>query len=157
MLEYNAHVEWSTRKDIDDDIVTALEGYSPAVSRSPRGWVESWFSVPATDLRQAFTTSLALAQRAVPGVDVLSVEVLPTDEFDARNGVGGPVASQTVGVPEAAAQLGVTVQAIRARLANGTLQGRREGRDWRIPVSALEAAPAGRKPRPRPRPMPSSK
>lgn len=135
MTDYNAHVEWKTRDDIDTQLMTALEGYSPAIARSERGWVEAFYTVPADNLRQAFTTAIALAESATT-VDVLTVEVLPTAEFDARNGI--QAAPETIGVPEAAEILGVTPQAVRQRLASGSIPARREGRDWRIQRAAVE-------------------
>lgn len=135
MTDYNAQVEWKTRDDIDAQLMTALDPYSPAIARSERGWVEAYYTLPADNLRQAITTALAVAEAAA-AAEVLSIEVLPTAEFDARNGVED--APETIGVPEAAEILGVSPQAVRQRLAAGSLPARREGRDWRIQRAVVE-------------------
>ena len=83
MREFNARVEYRTRDDVDGHLLEALTDYGPATGRADRGWVEVHITVPATSLRQAVTTALALAESAVDA-PVLAVEVLPTEEFDAR-------------------------------------------------------------------------
>lgn len=133
--DYNAYIEIKTRQVDDDDLIDALAGYGPVVSRSERGWVAIDITVPATDLRQAFSTSLAIVEAATAH-PVLAVEVMPTEEFDVRNGLA-PLPS-TMGVPEAAELLGISPQAVRKRLEAGTLAGHREGRDWRIQRAAVK-------------------
>ncbi len=140
--DYNARIEYATRgdgTDVDERLLDALTHYSPATGRSERGWVEVHLTVPATGLHQAITTALALAEPAqrLIGAAVLAIEVLPTAEFDARQGLSP--APETVGVPEAARLLGVTPQAVRQRLVSGSLPGTKSGRDWRIQLSALTA------------------
>lgn len=137
--DYNAQVEWRTRDDVDEDVIDALEGHSPAVSRSPYGWIEAWFTFPAGDLRKALGTAHALAGAALPGAEILTLQVMSTAEFDRRNAdEAGQVEADLVSAKEAAHMLGVTGQAIRARLRNGSLPGVRDGRDWRIPRAAVE-------------------
>ena len=137
MADYNARIEFTTRDDttMPDDLIDALPGYGPAVARSERGWVELHITFPADDLRQATTTALALAASAT-SVPILALEVLPTAEFDARNGI--TPAPEYVGVPDVAAALGVTQQAVRARIASGSLPARKDGRDWRVQRSVLD-------------------
>lgn len=43
-----------------------------------------------------------------------------------------------MGTREAAERLGKTQQGIRYMIRFGIIQARREGRDWRIPVSEIE-------------------
>lgn len=142
MTDYNARIELQTRDDatLPDELIDALTGYGPAVARSERGWVELHITFPATDLRQAATTALALVAQATT-VPVLALEVLPTAEFDARLGITPE--PETLGVPEVAQLLGVTPQAVRQRIASGSLPATRAGRDWRIQRAAAEAL-AGR-------------
>lgn len=144
MTDYNATIELETRDDstLPDSLIDALPGYGPAVGRSERGWVVLHITFPATDLRQAFTTAMALVGSATD-VPVLAVEVLPTAEFDARNGIAPT--PETLGVPEVAKMLGVTAQAVRQRISSGSLPATRAGRDWRIQRDVVERlAEAGR-------------
>ncbi|EYR62156.1 hypothetical protein N866_11160 [Actinotalea ferrariae CF5-4] len=134
MKEYNARIEYRTRDDIDDQLLEALTDYGPATGRAERGWVEVYITVPATSLRQAFTTALALAESATDA-PVLAVEVLPTDEFDARLGLA-PL-PELVSVTEAAQSLRVSRQAVLQRLESGTLPGRKVGNAWVIQRSAV--------------------
>lgn len=136
MAEFNARIEYQTREDIDDALLEALTEYGPATGRAERGWVEVYITVPATTLRQAFSTALAVAEAAVQ-VPVLAVEVLPTAEFDARNGLA-PL-PELVSVTEAAALLGVSRQAVLQRLESGSLPGRKVGNAWVIQRPALPA------------------
>lgn len=132
--DYNARIDYATRDDIDEQLVDALAGYSPATERTTTGYAGVHITLPAADLAQATTTALALAARACD-VPVLALEVMTTAEFDAR--VEADPTEGTASVAEAAALLGVTPSAIRQRLASGSLPGQREGRDWRIPRGAL--------------------
>ena len=47
---------------------------------------------------------------------------------------------QTMTVPEAAETLGITQQAVLHRIKVGSLQARKNGRDWRIPRAAVAKA-----------------
>ena len=68
----------------------------------------------------------------------VALEVLPTLEYDARLGMAG--LQEVLSVGETAAELGISEQAVRQRLDNGTLAGRKAGRAWHIPREAVEAA-----------------
>jgi excisionase family DNA binding protein len=138
MTEYNARIEWATRTG-DDDLVDALVDYHPAVSRSERGWVEATVTLPAETLRQAATTALAIAEAAsaavLDGAAVLVLEVLPTPEFDERNGLV-PM-PELVSTTEAAEKLGVSRQAVLQRLESGSLPGTKVGKTWVVQARAL--------------------
>ena len=139
MTEYNARIEWATRTGDDDDLVDALVDYHPAVSRSERGWVEAHVTLPAETLRQAATSALAIAEAAsaaaLDGAGVLVLEVLPTAEFDERNGLV-PM-PKLVSVTEAAERLGVSRQAVLQRLESGSLAGTKVGKTWVVQEGAL--------------------
>ncbi len=140
MTSFNAIVELDTSlgTDADDAIIDALIDYHPALAATPWGTVDAIITLPGEHLRQATTTALAVVSAAAPGVHVRSVRVMTTTDFDVRNGLE-PDPADAVGVPEAARILGTSPQAVRQRLAAGSLPGTREGRDWRIPRVALEA------------------
>jgi excisionase family DNA binding protein len=142
MTDYNARIEYATRDGDDDDLIDALAGYHPAIARAPRGWVEAIITLPAETLRQATTTALAIAEvagrAALAGAEVLALEVLPTDEFDARNGLAPMPALMSV--TEAAAELGVSRQAVLQRLEAGSLPGTKVGNAWVVQAAAVHAA-----------------
>lgn len=141
MTEYNAHIEWATRSGDDDELVDALVDYHPAVSRGARGHVSAEITLPAESLRQAVTTALAIAENgavraALDGAEVLALEVLPTAEFDQRNGLD-PM-PELVSVTEAAEELDVSRQAVLQRLESGSLPGTKVGKTWVVQARALE-------------------
>lgn len=137
MTRYNARIEYATREPVTDHLIDALIDYHPAASRSPRGWAEVTITLPSESLRQATVTALALAEAAL-AVDVLALEVLPTDEHDARLGLA-PL-PELVSVTEAAAKLGVSRQAVLQRLESGSLPGQKAGSTWVVPADALLTA-----------------
>lgn len=142
MTRYNARIEYATREPIDDHLIDALIDYHPAAGRSPRGWAEVTITLPSESLRQATVTALALAEAAL-AVEVLALEVLPTDEYDARLGLA-PL-PELVSVTEAAAKLGVSRQAVLQRLESGSLLGQKAGSTWVVPADALLTADERRK------------
>lgn len=127
MTDYNARIEFKTREDVDDRLLDALVDYHAVTSRSERGWVEAIITLPAENLRQATTTALAIAE-TVNVAPLLAIEVLPTDEFDARYGLARM--PELVSVTEAALLLGVSRQAVLQRLERGTLSGSKVGDTW---------------------------
>ena len=87
LIDHNLRVEYATCYDEDfvDQLLDKLAGPHPAAGVTPeRHWVEVYITIPASDLTDAFTRGLALAQAAGAAVPVLTVEVLTTAEFDAR-------------------------------------------------------------------------
>jgi len=135
MTEYNATVETSRRdEDPDDALMDALAAYHPSIHTSPRGWLSATITVPAENLTQAAQTALAVVATAARS-DAVSIEVMPTAEFDKRNGFD-PL-PELVSVTEAAAQLGVSRQAILDRIGRHTLPATKIGRDYAIPRAAL--------------------
>jgi excisionase family DNA binding protein len=134
MTRYNARIEYATREPVDDHLIHALIDYHPATGRSPRGWAEVTITLPSESLRQATVTALALAEAAL-AVDVLALEVLPTDEFDARLGLT-PL-PEIVSVTEAAEKLGVSRSAVLKRLESGSLPGQKAGSTWVVRADAV--------------------
>ena len=63
------------------------------------------------------------------------LEIVPTAAWDRRLG-RTTNEDDLIGVTEAAGALEVTPQAVRERLAAGTLPGRKIGRNWVLPASA---------------------
>ena len=135
MTMYNAEVTVRTKLDVA--LLDALDGYHPALDHdAPKGHVRAIISLPAETLRQAITTALAVVEAAANG-PATAVEVLTSDEFDAREGLE-PL-PELVSVTQAAQQLGVTRQAVLERLERGTLPGSKVGSTWVIRQAALQA------------------
>ena len=136
-INYNLIIEVARRDDpaadASDAVLDALVDYHPALSVSPRGWWSVTITLPAESLRQAITTGLAVVEEAA-GVAV-SVTAMTTDEFDLRAGL--EPTSESVTVAEAAELLGVTRQAVLAKIKRGTLPGVKVGRDYVLPRQAL--------------------
>lgn len=136
---YNARAE--TTLDLNEtsaeQLLDRLDGYHPAVGRSFFGRTEAVITLPAETLRQAISTATAVLDTAVAGLgDVVSLEVLTTADFDRRVGLD-PV-PELVSVTEAAAELGVTRQAVLQRIDSGSLPASRIGTTWGIPRSSIE-------------------
>lgn len=145
MQLYNATVELDTREPVDHArIVDALADYSPAVSTSMTGRPEITLSTPAASLRQAVTTALAAVETAT-GRTVLSVDAMPSTEFDVR--AGFDVIPEMLSVTDAAVELGVTRARVIQLISAGTLAAKKVGSTWVLPTSAVHAraaAQAGR-------------
>lgn len=93
-----------------DDWMTALAPYHAAMGWHPvRREVDFTLTLPGETLVQALSTAIAVVERTIRR-PVLSAEVMPTGEFDRRNGF--PVLSEQMSVSEIAAQYGITRQAV---------------------------------------------
>lgn len=130
--EYNALIDIGSAKPDDVDL-DAFAQHHGVLAGTPYGTLEVILTVPAETLQQAAVTALALV--AAAGHQPQALRVMTTDAFD--NGYAQPE-PQTFSVAEAAQVLGVTPSAVRQRLAGGSLPGRRDGRDWRIPRAAVD-------------------
>lgn len=125
-------------------LVVELADYHPAASRGAFGHPEVALTIQAETARQAAMTATAVVQAA--GYDTYSLEVLPTEGFDRRLGLG-PL-PDLVSVTEAARELGITRQAVQQRIDSGALAARRVGNTYAIARSTLSkrraAAPTAR-------------
>lgn len=136
---HTVRVELDTRDDIDTQLATALSAYHPTLSRGPRGHVIVAITLPADTVVQAVHTAVAVVAQAT-GTDVLTVEALPAEESAKRAGLT-PV-PPLLSVSEAAAQLGVSRQAVLQRIDSGSLPATRIGSTWAVPEAGLsQAAP----------------
>jgi len=134
---YNAIVELDEPHDEHraEQLVDGLVDYHVAVGRSLQGRLEATITLPAEGLRQAVTTALHVVAAAA-GAPPRAIEVLPTGDFDARHGLA-PVPEQ-LSVPEVAAELGTSRQAVLQRIEAGTLPATKVGRTWVVPRAAVE-------------------
>ncbi|QHO90282.1 DNA-binding protein [Actinomyces sp. 432] len=122
--------------DAIDTIMDGLTDFHPSVSPAsgaPGAWAAT-ITLDAADLGQAITIARALA---APLGALEAIEVVPTEVFDRRAGIDAVDSLDAVGVTEAADALGITGQAVRDRIAAGTLPARKIGRNWAIPTAAL--------------------
>ena len=125
----------ATENDDLDDVMEAFAAYHPAVGDAPAspGAIEAVITLPAHTLTQAGATATA---RAAQVGDLEGIEVIPTHVWDRREGLKVDDV-ELVSVTEAATHLGLTSQAVRDRITAGTLPGRKIGRNWLIPATAL--------------------
>lgn len=139
-MDYNATLTITPSSPVEDDeavdvLMEAFADYHPAVGDAPAspGALQAVVTVPAHTLAQAVATATALAAQVG---DLEGIEVIPTQVWDRRAGLKIDDV-ELVSVTEAATILGLTSQAIRDRIAAGTLPGRKIGRNWLVPTAAL--------------------
>lgn len=125
-MEYNVRLEFRLEpiEDRGDELVTALEQFSPAAGPAGNGNLDVWITVPAHNARQAIDVGLALASSATSAA-LVAFEALPTEDFDRREGLT-PM-PDLVSADEAAEILGVSRQAVSKQFERGTLPGQRVG------------------------------
>ena len=139
-MDYNATLTITPSSPVEDDeavdvLMEAFADYHPAVGDAPAspGALQAVVTVPAHTLAQAVATATALAAQVG---DLEGIEVIPTQVWDRRAGLKIDDV-ELVSVTEAATHLGLTSQAVRDRITAGTLPGRKIGRNWLIPATAL--------------------
>ena len=139
-MDYNATLTITPSSPVEDDdavdvLMEAFAAYHPAVGDAPAspGAVRAVITLPAHTLAQAVATATALASQVG---DLEGIEVIPTHVWDRREGLKIDDV-ELVSVTEAANHLGLTSQGVRDRIAAGTLPGRKIGRNWLVPATAL--------------------
>jgi hypothetical protein len=126
---------WTARIALSDpelncqELAGALADFKPDIARTVQGRYEVAITVTGETLRQATLVALALVADAGAS-DLAAVEVRPTDEV--ANGRKDMPVPDLVSVTEAATDLGVSPQAIRQRLDNGTVSGVKIGGTWAV-------------------------
>lgn len=138
-MEFNATVELAVQPDpeLADRVVDQLADFAAAASPTDRGRLAVTLTLAAASVQQAALLALSLAAN-LQLADPVALEILPTADFDRRLGLES--LEEVLTVNEAAAQLGISRQAVLQRLDAGTLVGRKAGRSWHIPRGAVEAA-----------------
>ena len=116
-------------------VLDALAAYHPAIGRSAFGRAEVIITLPAETVAQAAATATAVIAAAIAPAELLGIDIATTADFDRR--VGLEPLPELVSVTEAAAELGVTRQAVLQRIESGSLPATRIGTAWAIPQSAL--------------------
>lgn len=139
-MKFNACLEFdvSVTAELADQVVDRLANWAAAVETATSGQLRVTITLDADSVAAA--ARLALGLVAELDFPLTRVEVLSTADFDRRLGLGD--LDDVVSVAEAAAELGVSAQAVRQRLEAGTLAGRKAGRAWHVSREAVLAAKA---------------
>jgi hypothetical protein len=142
MTHWIARLELGARRVDPGALLEALTDFQPVVGRTPQGRTELAITLPGESLRQAVI--LALAVTSDVAGEVYAVEVVPAEEFQRRRSHGS--VPELLSVSEAAAELGVSPQAIRQRLDGGTVAGTKIGGTWAVLHSDVRRLQAGKVP-----------
>lgn len=146
-INYTIRAEQASTAALDE-LVTSLDGFHPAVSFTPRGWLSIMLTMPAEGTEQAVRAACAIASGPVARIDaaatIVRIEAMTEAEFDAREGFAH--VPDLMGLPEAAAALGVSAQRARQMVDEGKFAtARRVGeRTWVVARSEVEAKAAKR-------------
>lgn len=146
MRQFNVVLETTLKVTISgevvDEVMDGLADYSGAVGRNERGRLELVITVPATGLRQAAATGLAVAEAALRGHGgVASFAVMTTKEFDARaEAMEAPRVPELLSLSQTAELLGITRQAVHNRIATGALPAVRVGATWAVVAAVARQA-----------------
>lgn len=133
MTEFNVIAELPLRKHSAEQagqLVDKLADFHPAIATSPLGWCEVTMTVQGETIGQAVVVASALLG------EVVSITAMTTEEFD-RRPVGVEQLGELLSATEAAAELGITRQAVQQRLEAGRLPGVKVGPQWVIPRGSL--------------------
>ena len=125
-----------TRTFDTDQVMGDLAALHPSVGVSDRAQVQVFMTVPAQGVAQATTMATAAAEAAV-GAPAVRVETMTEAERDAQE-FGAAEVPDLVDVAQAAAELGVTRQAVLKRIQSGSLPARKVGRSYAIPATAIQ-------------------
>lgn len=119
-------------EDAADSAIELVADYAGAVARSDFGWTEVTFTIPATGLKQASTTALAILDTTPWGAR--SLRVLTTEDYDRMvDRVDAPMLTPA----QAAEQLGISRQAVHKLITTQNLAARRVGTRWLVPADAV--------------------
>lgn len=144
MNTYTAEVEVAARGPLTpekiDMAMDYLADYAPSLSETPRGHHTARITFAADSIGQAGRTAALVVEHAYAST-VIRVDVMTEAEADAREGT--VEVPELIGVTEAAATLGVTVQRVRQMIAEGKLAAHRVGeRSFALTRSEVEAKAA---------------
>lgn len=138
MKHYSIHIEVD-RKNPTTDQITNMQEYlergqwSPAVGRSPHGYLDFQLTVPAEGIVQAVMVAVATVQQ-IAGATAVHVDALPEPEFDRRQGFEITTVPTMFSVTDAASVLGVSRQRVLQLIDDGAFPGAQKvGTTWVIP------------------------
>lgn len=137
-MEYTACAELDlTSADLGeaetDRMADAVFEHRGDLARSLLGRVRLDVVVHADDLDHAIAVARAVLRDCARGHEMVSFSVAPTTDVERIGAAPSPGA--WLSVSETAAELGVTRQAVLARISAGTLPATRIGSTWAVPRS----------------------
>lgn len=144
MNHYTIDIEVARDSDLThDDIdraMDALAEYGASLGVTPRGHQTARLTIPADSITQAASTAASVAGAALGGT-VIRIDAMTEAEAETRTGeIEVP---DLLGVPEAAAMLGVSSQRVRQMITEGKLAAHRVGdRYWALTEAEVKAKAA---------------
>jgi len=131
------------------EYLEALDEYGGQVGDSLAG-AQATLTVEAATVAEACVLACAVVAEAL-GADAVGCYVITAAAARRQLGVHPELAELEVGdllsVNDVAELLGVTRQAVLARISSGTLQATKVGRDWAVSRAAVKPGRPGRPPR----------
>lgn len=140
-IELDVRLTPRNAERLAQDWMPALADYHAVLGAGPTGQVVIVISLPAEGLRQAASTALAVIQD-VTGRTAVSLQVMTTEDFDARTRIEPDVLPSMLSPTQAAEILGQSRQNVLLMLEQGRLAGQKVGNAWVVLASAVEARKA---------------
>lgn len=132
-MDYNVILELGPYdEDVIDALLDGVEALGLVGSRTPWGSGQVTMTVSADSVDGALSYATGVVE-AAGGVSVRGAEVMTTEDFDMRLGVG----SAPMYVPEVAEALGVSRQWVLELIHKGELPAKRAGRQFEVPEGAV--------------------
>lgn len=143
MTEYNIRLEYQMPDDEDsgDLLVETFKTFHPAAGPVGNGNIDVWLTIQGVDAYDVSQLATALASKVQR--PLVALEVLPTADFDLRNGLT-PV-PELISTDDAADLLGISRQAVDKQIKSGKLRGHRVGERTVVLARADVVASAARK------------
>jgi hypothetical protein len=125
MTEYNVRLEYQMppTEESGDLLVDTFKTFHPSAGPVGNGNIDVWLTVNGVDAYYVVQIATALAGKVQR--PLIALEVLPTADFDRREGLT-PV-PELIGADDAGEILGISRQAVLKRYATGNLPGHRIG------------------------------
>jgi excisionase family DNA binding protein len=143
MTEYNIRLEYQMpdNEESGDLLVDTFKAFHPAAGPVGNGNIDVWLTLNGIDAYDVSQLATGLATKVAR--PLIALEVLPTADFDRRNGIT-PV-PELISTDDAAEMLGVSRQAIDKQIRSGKLVGHRVGERTVVLARADVVAAAARK------------
>ncbi|MEO5921704.1 MAG: helix-turn-helix domain-containing protein [Pseudolysinimonas sp.] len=143
MTEYNIRLEYQMppTEESGELLVDTFATFHPASGPVGNGNIDVWLTIQGADAYDVSQLATGLASKVQR--PLIALEVLPTTDFDLRNGLT-PV-PELISTDDAAEMLGVTRQAIDKQIKTGKLHGHRVGERTVVLARADVIAAAARK------------
>lgn len=129
-MDYNARIEFAmaATPEAADELVDEFAEYHAAAEPAEGNRLALILTFPATSLRQAAVTVLALL--GDKGYEPVALEVQTTEDYDRR--IGTIPVPELLTVSRIASELGVSRQAVQQRIDSGAMAARKVGNGWLV-------------------------